>query len=227
MRITVIEAKYGISPMLIESETTEQWNSVDEAVTAKEKRLLDEGHQWAKTALPSVVVLDVDDPPQETILWIVDTDACEKVWGMPIKEAISRMVAARGGGVLELGPERTLKVRPLTVTPDHIRALMATTPLVLLTNDALNDLSQALGGAEMALEFLVGQATEHNKPVAVNIRDPNGSDTIFLSPEGWTEERLKGWVGTHKAAIEAEFGEVQGPPSRAPSRKERRKKRPK
>lgn len=227
MRITIIEAKYGVSPMPIQFETMEPWDSLPEAVATMEKRLADKGSEWKKTELPTVVMLDVNDPPQETIFWIIDTDACEKVWGVPIKDAISRMVGAPDGAVLELGPEKTLKVRPMSVTPDHIRAIMGTAPLVALTNDALNDLSEALGGTEKALEFLVRQATEHDKPIAVNIRDRDGSQTVFLSPKGWTEERLKGWVGTHKAALEAQFGEVTGPPYGRPSRKERRKKRPK
>lgn len=141
--------------MPLQFETTEKWDSLPEAVAATEKRLADKGNEWEKTELPTVVMLDVSDPPQETILWIIDTDACEKVWGVPIKDAISRIVAAPDGAVLELGPEKTLKVRPMSVTPDHIRALMDTAPLVALTNDALNDLSQALGGPEAALDFLV------------------------------------------------------------------------
>ena len=225
MRTTIVEAKYGVSPTPIQFGTTDQWDSLDEAVSAMEQKLRDQGDEWTATRLPTVVVLDVHDPPQETIVWIIDTDACEKVWGTPIEGAVKQIVASHGGAVLEPGPEKTLKVSPLRVTPEHIKAWMRTAPLMALTHNAMNDLAGALGGTNEALAFLAEQATEHNKPIAVNVQEGDDSQTVFLSPKGWSEERLKGWVATTKPALEAEFGKVKGPPCGVPSRKQRRKKR--
>jgi hypothetical protein len=104
---------------------------------------------------------------------------------------------------------------------------------VALTGRALAQLEAELGGTEAALLWLVDLATGRNKPVAVNLPTPDGgSQTIALSPRGWGEERLRGWLGGRAEQLAEMFGPLAGPPYRpdwnaapAPKRAERRRRR--
>ena len=104
---------------------------------------------------------------------------------------------------------------------------------VALTGRALAQLEAELGGTEAALLWLVDLATNTNRPIVVNLPAADGnSQTIALSPRGWGEERLRGWLGGRAAELAETFGPLDGPPHRperdgtpAPNRAERRRRR--
>ena len=107
--------------------------------------------------------------------------------------------------------------RRMTVTVDPaavsmvraIRTAAQGAPLLVITGRAFGDLASELGGAEAAVGELLSIAESVNRPVAVNM--PTGADassTVFISPRGWTEERLRGWIGGRHAELEGAFGRV-------------------
>jgi hypothetical protein len=50
-------------------------------------------------------------------------------------------------------------------------------------------------------------ATNVNRPIAANLETGDGtSSTVFISPKGWSEERLSGWVAGHHDVLEEAFG---------------------
>jgi hypothetical protein len=80
---------------------------------------------------------------------------------------------------------------------------------VVLTARMLLDLSEELGDYERATAWLIELATETGKPAAVNV--PTGDDTsttVLLAPRGWSDEKLKGWVGGMHEELAALFGEA-------------------
>ena len=91
-----------------------------------------------------------------------------------------------------------------------LRAMFKVAPLPVLTTAAWLQLVSECGGSEQrAGALLLKLAGKHNKPVAVNLPRPGGeSTTAFLGPPGWSEERLRGWVGGLHAELQAEFGVV-------------------
>ncbi len=96
--------------------------------------------------------------------------------------------------------------------PEDLDGLMGSVRLVCITFNAYSDLKRALGSDETVQKLLVEKATAFEKPIAVNIPIGQGaSNTVFMSPATWTEERLKGWVGTYKPLIDHAFGESGRP----------------
>jgi hypothetical protein len=83
-----------------------------------------------------------------------------------------------------------------------------------LTHGAFRDLADELGGPEHAAAWLVEQATRNHTPIALNLAtttDPAGpSRTICLSPRGWSEERLRGWIAGRHRELETAFGKTAG-----------------
>ena len=80
-------------------------------------------------------------------------------------------------------------------------------PLVCVSGRALADLADELGGYEAAARRLCQIATNTGRPLAVNL--PTGPDTstpAFVSPKGWSEERLRAWIAGHHLELEAAFG---------------------
>jgi len=80
-------------------------------------------------------------------------------------------------------------------------------PLVVVTGRAYADLADELGSDEAAARHLFHVATNSGHPIAVNL--PTGTDTsrtIFISPRGWSEDRLAGWAAGRHAELEAAFG---------------------
>jgi hypothetical protein len=64
---------------------------------------------------------------------------------------------------------------------------------------------------DAATRWLVTLAEQNGRPIGVNLPAPDGSSqTAFIAPRDWTQERLLGWVGEHRAVLKAQFGEVAG-----------------
>ena len=90
-----------------------------------------------------------------------------------------------------------------------IRQAARVAPLLVVKQRAFADLAAELGSMEAAVGELLSVAESVNRPVAVNM--PTGADassTVFISPRGWTEERLRGWIGGRHAELEGAFGRV-------------------
>ncbi len=104
-----------------------------------------------------------------------------------------------------------------------IRRVAPVSSLLVITQRALRELAAELDGYEAALAELLAIAEEIGHPIAVNL--PTGADTsstAFVSPRGWTEERLQGWIGGHHAELEDAFGTAARV---GPNRAERRQRR--
>ncbi len=104
--------------------------------------------------------------------------------------------------------------RRMTVTVDpsalsmaaSIRAAAQAAPFLCLTTRALRNLAHELGGHEAAADFLLTIGEEIGHPIGVNLERQDGSQTVFIAPRDWTEERLAGWIGGHHQELEAQFG---------------------
>jgi hypothetical protein len=97
-----------------------------------------------------------------------------------------------------------------------IRAAALAGVPVIVKPRAWSLLRRDCGSDKRAMKWLARLAEEAGRPIAVNfeLRD-GGSQTIFVSPPGWTAERLQGFIGGLHREIEREFGEVSriyGPP---------------
>ncbi len=76
-----------------------------------------------------------------------------------------------------------------------------------LTHRMLRDLEQELGGYKRAVKWLVKLATETNRPITVNLpTGPDTSTTVAIAPKGWSDERLRGFVGGIHQELEEQFG---------------------
>ena len=103
----------------------------------------------------------------------------------------------------------TVQVDPSALSmAASIRAAAQAGPLLVLTTRALRDLAHELGGHDRAADFLLTVAEEIGHPIAVNLERENGSQTVFIGPRDWTEERLAGWIGGHHAELVEQFGVV-------------------
>ena len=90
-----------------------------------------------------------------------------------------------------------------------IRTAAGAAPLFVLTGRALGDLARELGGMDAASGHLADVAESIGRPVGINL--PTGDDssqTAFLPPRGWSEERLTGWIAAKHREIEDAFGAV-------------------
>ena len=95
-----------------------------------------------------------------------------------------------------------------TVSPARaIAAAARSAPLLVASHRAFRDLAAELGGHDEATRHLLAVATAVDAPIAVNVaRDGGESTTACIAPKGWTEEKLRGWIGGKREAIEALFG---------------------
>ena len=98
------------------------------------------------------------------------------------------------------------------VSPSRALAMVARAsarddgPLVVVSHRALAELVDELGGYEQAARRLLLLATTVGRPIAVNAPTAHGSQTAFIAPKGWSDERLRGWAAGHAEALEAQFG---------------------
>ena len=98
-------------------------------------------------------------------------------------------------------------VDPAAISPSRsIAAAARMPPLLVLTHRALADLERELGGFEAAAQHLHRVATNTGKPLGVHVPTDTGSRRMFISPKGWTRERLAGWIGGHHQLLERQFG---------------------
>ena len=107
-----------------------------------------------------------------------------------------------------------------------VRQAARVAPLLVVKQRAFADLAAELGSMEAAVGELLSIAESVNRPIAVSV--PTGEDmssTVFISPRGWTEERLVGWVGGHHQELERQFGEVTRMGNRAQRHRRRREGR--
>jgi hypothetical protein len=90
-----------------------------------------------------------------------------------------------------------------------IRTAAAGVPLFVLTGRALANLVAEVGGHDAAAAELLKIATANGRPIGINFQlSRDRSKTVFVSPKGWSEERLCGWIGGFHLELEDEFGDV-------------------
>ncbi len=108
-------------------------------------------------------------------------------------------------------------VATLTIDADHISpsrsiaalARAAGRTLVVVTGRSYADLVDELGGDEAAARQLIEIATATGRPIAVNFETgAETSTTVFVSPRGWSSDRLAGWAAGRHAELEATFGDA-------------------
>ncbi len=81
--------------------------------------------------------------------------------------------------------------------------------LVVMTGRSYGELVSELGSDEAAARHLARVATNSGTPIAVNL--PTGAETsttVFVSPRGWSSDRLRGWAAGRHAELEAMFGDA-------------------
>jgi len=102
---------------------------------------------------------------------------------------------------------KTLHVTVPKMTAEIFRQLATVAPMPFLKNNALVDLCEELGAENVPL-FLADLANEIQSPIGMNVDLSSGSRTSFIPPQGWTAERLTGWIATRKDFLEQEFGDI-------------------
>ncbi len=104
----------------------------------------------------------------------------------------------------------TVTIDAATVSPS--KALAATArlaPLVVVTGRAYGEMLAELGDPEAVIAHLIRVATDVGKPLAVNLTSgTDTSTTVFIGPKHWSDERVAGWIGGHREAVEAAFGDA-------------------
>jgi len=107
----------------------------------------------------------------------------------------------------------TLTIDAERVSPSRSIAALARAaahsggPLVCVTGRAYGELVGELGSDEAAARHLARVATNSGHPICVNFE--TGADTattVFISPKGWSEDRLAGWAAGHHQELERAFG---------------------
>ena len=107
----------------------------------------------------------------------------------------------------------TLTIDADRVSPSRSLAILARSPastggaLICVTGRMFGELERELGGPEAVARHLFEIATATGRPLCVNL--PSGTDTsrtIFISPRGWSEDRLAGWAAGRHAELEGAFG---------------------
>jgi hypothetical protein len=80
------------------------------------------------------------------------------------------------------------------VAGGHVRAALAATlgqvPLVVLSAAAVGQLEAECGSAANAARWLLRLATRRQRPIGLH----SEGQTVFISPQGWSTERLLGYV---------------------------------
>jgi len=90
-----------------------------------------------------------------------------------------------------------------------IQATAQVAPLLVLTTRALAELSDELGGMDVAATYLLELAEDIGHPIAVNVETGRDtSSTAFIAPRTWSEERLQGWAAGRHQELEGEFGSI-------------------
>ncbi len=107
----------------------------------------------------------------------------------------------------------TLTIDAERVSPSRSLAILARSaasnggPLICVTGRMFGELERELGGPEGVARRLCRVATNTGRPIAVNFETgAETSTTLFVSPRGWSEDRLRGWAAGRHAELEAAFG---------------------
>ena len=80
-------------------------------------------------------------------------------------------------------------------------------PFLVIGATMFANLADELGGTDAATRHLLAVAEAVDTPIAVNVeRGEDASTTAIIAPRSWTQDRLRGWVGGKREAIEAMFG---------------------
>jgi len=104
----------------------------------------------------------------------------------------------------------TVQIDAATVSPS--KALAATArlaPLVVVTDRCYAEMLAELGDADAVVRHMARVATNVGKPLTVNLTSgTDTSTTVFIGPKHWSDERVAGWIGGHREALEAAFGDA-------------------
>ena len=101
-----------------------------------------------------------------------------------------------------------IEVDPTEVSlAETIAAAAAVARFLILTHQMFGHLAVELGSDEAATRYLLTVAEAVARPFAVNVETGEStSTTASIAPRAWSQERLKGWIGGHRAELEAMFG---------------------
>jgi hypothetical protein len=89
---------------------------------------------------------------------------------------------------------------------ETVRELARLGPACVISHRMAAELEAELGSAKQVAKYLARLATRVGRPIGMNGPTEAGSQTIFISPRGWSDERLAGWVAAKHQELEAEFG---------------------
>jgi hypothetical protein len=82
-------------------------------------------------------------------------------------------------------------------------------PLLVVKHWAYRQFGRDFGGDRRARQEQEGLANDVGRPIGLNLeKKDGGSATVFLSPEGWSQERLQGWLGGYHQELERELDSV-------------------
>jgi hypothetical protein len=96
-----------------------------------------------------------------------------------------------------MGPTLRLTNDPRRVPTSRMLEAAADVPLMCLSHRALATLTAEFRSPKRAAHWLARLAQRRGRPVLVNVPTADGSRTVALSPRGWSEERLLGWLAGH------------------------------
>lgn len=93
---------------------------------------------------------------------------------------------------------------------EAVERMAASDALAMVRPEMFVHLLQEMGAVEPVLQWLAGLAEGTGRPIALHLE----GITTFLSPPGWSNERLQGWAAGHAEELEEAFGravDVFGP----------------
>ncbi len=83
---------------------------------------------------------------------------------------------------------------------------VAAAPLLMVDDSQFERLVVELGSPWDVLTWLAELAAKVRHPIALHV----AGLTTVLSPPGWSEERLRGWISPHLDAVQQAFGTISG-----------------
>ena len=91
---------------------------------------------------------------------------------------------------------------------ETIASVARVVPFMVISDRLFVELVEELGGQQEATRHLTRVATNTGRPIGVNVEGLDGaSTTAVISPRGWSQERLRGWIGGHYEVLSELFGE--------------------
>jgi len=86
-----------------------------------------------------------------------------------------------------------------------VESMAQTVALPVGHGAVLHGLVEELGGLEGMLAWLVTVADQAQRPIGLHL----AGTTTILSPPGWAQQRVEGWVAAQAGGLEASFGGVR------------------